>query len=176
MKGFSVRRLTLTALLAAVICVLSFISIPVGALPLTLQLLGIYLSLYVGGGASGIVATLIYIALGALGLPVFSGFVGGISRLFDATGGYIWGFLMLALVYTALMRLLGSRRAARIVATAVSLAVLYLCGAVWYAAVYLGGIGELGTALLVTALPFIPADILKITLAWLLARRLGRTE
>ncbi len=173
MRASGIRRLTLTALFAAVMCVLSLISIPIGAVPLTLQLLGVYLALYVGAGASGILSVLVYIALGALGLPVFSGFGGGVARLFDATGGFIWGFLVLALVYTALSRLLGSRPAARATATAVSLMSLYLCGALWYATAYLGGISELGAALLVTVLPFVLPDILKICVAWLLADRLN---
>ena len=167
---YDIKRLTLTASLAAIIAVLSLLYIPAYPTPFTLQLFAVYFSLYLGGGAIGTLAVFIYIAIGCLGLPVFSGFRGGVGALFDATGGFIIGFLLLALVYWALTSCIKLKKA-KLVASLISLATLYAAGVVWYTVVYLDGQGFLG-AVLVTVLPFVLPDLLKMYLAYLLAKRL----
>ena len=110
---------------------------------------------------------LLYIALGAVGLPVFSGFSGGIGRLFDATGGFIWGFLVAALVYWAFGPVF---RRLILIRAAISLISLYLMGSVWYAFVYLGGLSDIPYAMLVCVLPFVIPDALKIALAYYISK------
>ena len=166
----NIRALTLTASLAAIISVMSVIYIPMYPVPITLQLFAVYFSLYIAGGGIGSASVLIYFFIGVLGLPVFSGLRGGIGAVFDVTGGFILGFVLLALVYWLLARLLPFRYG-RLAATVVSLLSLYLFGTLWYSSVYLGGAG-FWHSLTLTVLPFVIPDAIKIYLAYILARRL----
>jgi len=159
--------------MAALICLLSLITIPF-AVPITLQTFGIYFALFFLGARRGFVATLLYIAIGAVGIPVFSGFSGGISRLFDATGGYIFGFIILALIYWLITALLPRNNAIRLIAAAISLVFLYTVGTLWYALVYLGGTEDVFFVLSVCVLPFILPDAIKIVCAHIAAERLKR--
>ena len=90
--------MTLCALFAAVICVLSPISIQIGPIPVSLGLLGVLLAASVLGPVRGVTAVLVFILAGACGLPVFSGGRGGFSVLIGPTGGYIWGYLPAAVI------------------------------------------------------------------------------
>lgn len=164
-KKVSTGRLALIAVMAAVISVSAFISIPFAGVPITMQLFGVYLALFILGGRGGSAAVLLYISIGALGLPVFSGFSGGIGRLVDATGGFIFGFIILALVYWCLTSILPSGRAYSIISAVISTIVLYFVGALWYSVVFLGGIVYFLEAVLCTVLPFIAFDVVKIFLA-----------
>ena len=169
-QSIGIRCITEIALCAALIAVCAMISIPF-PVPFTLQLLGVYFALYYLGGARGAVAVFLYFAIGAVGLPVFSGFTGGIGRLFDASGGFIFGFLLLSAVYLLTEKIFGRGRLSRFAATGLSLAAFYALGSVWYFLVYSGGEGYFAT-LSVTVLPFVLPDILKILLAGVLSRRL----
>ncbi len=164
-----IKRLTYCAIFVALNAICGVISIPLGYICLTLQTLGVYLSLYYLGPLYGSASVGIYIVLGALGLPVFSLQGGGIL---GPSGGFIMGFILLMAVYSLVIFLLGEGRASRIIATVASLIALYLCGSVYYALVYLGGIEQLWASLLHTVLPFILPDIIKITLAFILSERL----
>ena len=164
-KRTATRDLALISVFGALICACSFISIPFLTVPLTMQLFGVYFALFALGGRSGTAAVVLYVAIGAIGLPVFSGFSGGIGRLFDATGGFIVGFVFLALAYWALSALMPSGRKYRIAAAAIATVVLYFTGTIWYAIAYLGGADCFFKALIYTVLPFIPIDALKILLA-----------
>ena len=160
------------SLFSALICVCSFVSIPL-VIPITLQLFGVYLALFTLGGRRGLFCVLLYIFIGAIGLPVFSGFSGGISRLFDATGGYIFGFVILSLVYIALSKLLPRRRMFTALSSVLSLISLYLTGSMWYAFVYLDGCESLTHVLLVSVLPFIIPDVTKIFMAYIISKRIS---
>lgn len=162
--------MTETALAVALICICSWISLPIGAVPVTMQLFGIYFALYYLRGVRGFCAVICYIFLGALGLPVFSGFGGGVGRLLDGSGGFILGFAAAAAVHLP-FSLLPCRWWSDLAATVLSLSVIYATGAIWYSVVYLGGVGSIGAALAVTVLPFLALDIAKIALAAFLCRR-----
>ena len=160
------------ALFAAFIAVCSYISIPTSP-PITLQLFAITLSLYIYGGIFTSLAVTLYLALGAVGLPVFSGFVGGFGHFASANGGFLFGFIVYSLFYALLEFVFGACGKRRIVYTAISLLLLYLCGSLWYTLVYLSqGFGAYLSALLVTVVPFILPDIVKIFLAYIIAERL----
>ena len=109
MKKLTVRDLVLCALMAALLAVCAWISFPVLEIAYTLQTFGVFFALLVLGGARGTLAILVYILLGAVGLPVFTGFRGGIDALLGVTGGYILGFLFTGLVYWLVTGLLGRK-------------------------------------------------------------------
>ena len=91
-------EITITALMAAVTCILAPLSIPIGPVPISFTNLAIYLSLYLLGWKKGTISYLIYLLLGLVGLPVFSGFTGGPAKLAGPTGGYIIGFIAMAII------------------------------------------------------------------------------
>ena len=100
------RELAYTGILAALIAVCSWISIPT-AVPFTLQTFAVFLTLGLLGGRLGTLAVTVYLLLGAVGLPVFAGFHGGLGAFLGATGGYLVGFLFTALTMWGAERWLG---------------------------------------------------------------------
>jgi biotin transport system substrate-specific component len=89
---------------AALIAVCAWLSVPVGQIAVTMQTFGVFLTLLLMGGKKGTLACGVYLLLGAVGLPVFSGFQGGPGVLLGPTGGYLLGFLLLALCYWLLQK------------------------------------------------------------------------
>ena len=161
------------ALCAAVMAVCSWISIP-AAVPFTMQTFGVFLAVGLLGGRNGTLAVLVYILLGAAGLPVFSGFNGGIGHLFGATGGYIIGFVFSALVMWLAEALFGKSNKVLIASMIAGLLVCYAFGTAWFMVVYARDSGSIGlvTALSWCVFPYIIPDALKILLAAVLTRRL----
>lgn len=119
------------------------------------------------GRRRGTYATVVYLLLGAVGLPVFSGFQAGIGTLLGATGGFILGFAAQALVYWLLTAHLGTSVPAMAAAGVISLAVCYAFGTIWFLTVYARSTGpvRLGTALSWCVIPFIQPDLGKLALA-----------
>lgn len=157
--------MTLSALFAALTVVCAWISIPVGDIAFTMQTFAVFLALGLLGGKWGTVSILIYLLLGAVGMPVFSGFQGGFGVLLGVTGGYLWGFLFSGLIYWTLERL------GRPCAMAAGLAVCYLCGSLWF--LYWSG-GGIGLVLLRCVVPYLIPDAIKLALALRLSRRLSK--
>jgi len=157
--------MVLCALFAALIAVCAWISVPVGDIAFTLQTFAVFLTLGLLGGKRGGAAILIYLLLGAVGLPVFSGFRGGIGALAGVTGGYLWGFLAAALVYRVLERF------GKLIAMVAGQLTCYLCGSFWF---YLYAGGGLWLILLRCVIPYLIPDGVKIVLACTLTRRLAR--
>ena len=169
-------EITITALMTAVTCILAPMSIPIGPVPISFTNLAIYLSLYLLGWKRGTISYLIYLLIGLVGLPVFSGFTGGPAKLAGPTGGYIIGFLFSALVMWAMEKLPGKKSIMQIVSMVVGLVVCYAFGTAWFMVVYGKANGPVG---LVTALgwcvfPFIIPDLIKIALAYVLSRKLRK--
>lgn len=164
--------LVYTALCAALIAVCSWISIP-AAVPFTLQTFAVFASLNLLGGKRGTTAVLVYILLGAVGLPVFSGFKGGPGVLLGTTGGYIIGFLLTGIIFLFAERLFGKNRFARIPALITGLFVCYAFGTAWFMLVFARSSGSvgLGTALSWCVLPFVLPDLLKLAAAILITAR-----
>ena len=168
------RDLARAALFAALIAICSWISIPT-AVPFTLQTFAVFLALGVLGGRLGTLSVAVYLLLGAVGLPVFAGFQGGLGALLGATGGYLAGFLLTALTVWGAERRLGWSAPVFLVSCLLGLALCYLFGSVWFAAVYAAASGPVG---LVTVLgwcvfPFVLPDLAKLALAVVLSRRLA---
>lgn len=159
------KYMTRAALFAALTAICAWISIPVADIGFTMQTFGVFLTLGVLGGKWGTVSILIYLLLGAVGMPVFSGFRGGMGMLLGVTGGYLWGFLFSGLTYWLLERF------GKLPAMIAAMAVCYLCGSIWFH-IYAGG--GIGLILLRCVVPFLIPDGLKILLAHSLSRRLRR--
>ena len=96
------------AMFAVLIAICSWISIPT-MVPFTLQTFGIFVTVGILGGKRGSLSVLIYLLLGAIGVPVFAGFSGGVQALVGTTGGYIIGFLLSALLMWGMEKLLGRK-------------------------------------------------------------------
>lgn len=162
------------ALFAVLIAICAWISVPT-TVPFTLQTFGIFLTVGLLGGKRGSMAVLVYIFLGAAGIPVFSGFTGGIGRLLGNTGGYIVGFLASALVMWALEKVMGRKTWALAVQMVLGLIACYAIGTVWFMVVYSGTSGTVGlmTVLGWCVIPFIIPDLIKIALALVLTKRLS---
>ena len=163
------------AVFAVVMAICSWISIP-ATVPFTLQTFGVFLAVGVLGGKRGTLSILVYILLGAVGVPVFAGFSGGIGSLFGNAGGYIIGFLVGALVMWGMEKVMGRKTWALAVQMVVGLIVCYAFGTVWFVIVYGRMNGPIGfTAALVSCVvPFIIPDIIKIALAYVLSRKLRK--
>ena len=161
------------AIFAVLMAICSWISIPM-AVPFTLQTFGVFMAVGVLGGKRGTFAVLIYILLGAVGVPVFAGFSGGIGVLLNTTGGYIVGFLFSALVMWGMETLWGKKPVVQIASMLVGLIVCYALGTIWFMVVYARNTGAvgLGTVLGWCVIPFIIPDLIKIALAFVLSRRL----
>lgn len=154
--------LTMTAAAAAALCVIGPWAIPVGAVPLSLTLLAVYLTAFLLTPGQMVGAVGVYLLLGAVGLPVFSGFSGGLGVLAGPTGGYLVGYLPAGVLCAlAARRKRGQRVAGMVLATAV----VYLTGTAWYC--LQSGVALL-PALAVCVLPFLPGDGVKLAAALVL--------
>ena len=159
------------ALFACLMAICAWISIP-GQIPFTLQTMGVFLAVGLLGGKRGTVAVLVYILMGAVGLPVFSGFAGGLGM----TGGYIVGFLVSALLMWAMEALFGSKKWVLPVSMVVGLIACYAFGTAWFMVVYTSSKGAitLGAVLGMCVIPYIIPDAVKIAVALLLTKALKR--
>ncbi len=166
--------LVYTALGAVLIAICSWIAIP-AAIPFTMQTFGVSFVLSVLGGRRGTTAILVYILLGAAGIPVFSQFSAGIGILLGSTGGYILGFLFMGLTYWLFTALIRGRDLPQILGLFFGLLVLYAFGTVWYMLLYTQTRESIGfiTVLASCVFPFLIPDLLKLTLALSLSRRLA---
>ncbi|MEA4933165.1 MAG: biotin transporter BioY [Lawsonibacter sp.] len=156
-----VYPLAMTAVMAAVICVLGPISIPIGPVPISFTNFAIYLSLYILGWKRGTLSYLIYVLIGMVGMPVFSGYAGGFGKLFGPTGGYIIGFLPMAMIVGWVIdryRNLAVQMAGMVVGTVVC----YTVGTAWFC-VQAGY--AVSAALGLCVFPFIPGDLIKMATA-----------
>ena len=163
------------AVFAVIMAICSWISIP-AAVPFTLQTFGVFIAVGVLGGKRGSLSVLVFILLGAIGIPVFANFSGGIGVLAGPTGGYILGFLFSALLMWAMEKLPGKKSVMQIVSMIAGLIVCYAFGTVWFVIVYGRMNGPIGftAALASCVVPFIIPDIIKIALAYVLSRKLRK--
>ena len=158
---------------AALIAICSWISIPT-AVPFTLQTFAVFFVLLSLGGERGTLATLVYVLLGAVGVPFFAGFSGGIGVLLGSTGGYIIGFLFTGIIYIIFTKFVSKKIIVKIIALVLGLAVCYAFGTAWFMNVYIKTSGEVGllTVLGWCVFPFIIPDLLKLALAVVIAKRI----
>jgi len=183
-RGIIMRHSKLTetvfiGLFAALIAACSWIQIP-ATVPFTLQTFGVFLAAGLLGGRRGTIAVLIYILIGAVGLPVFAGFKGGIGALLGTTGGYIIGFIFSALIMWLFEKIFKNFKGKKWIPLGISmvlgLIVCYAFGTAWFITVYTNTKEPAGilTALSWCVFPFIIPDMIKIALALMLTDRLKR--
>lgn len=164
----TVRSMVLAAMMTALMCLLSQMTIPVGAVNMTMQTFLAALTGYLLRPRAALMAVGAYLMIGACGLPVFSGFMGGIGVLLGPTGGFLIGFLGMALACAVFN---GKGRAARLCAGLTGLWIVYLAGAAWMAAS--AGM-RFGQAMLAGVIPFVWKDVLSIFGAEWLGRKMER--
>ena len=152
---------------AGLMAICAWVSIPIGSTVITLQTFGLLFTLSYLGGSKGTIACTVYLLLGLVGLPVFSGFQGGFGILPGPTGGYLIGFLLGSFSYRLLEKHLPT--AANMVIT---LLISYLCGTIWYYYQYTQT--GLWLILLQTLLPCILPDAAKLLLAYMLQKKLKK--
>lgn len=169
---FKIKEISYSALFAALIAVGAWISIPM-IVPVTLQTFVIFLSLYLFGSKRTFISLVIYTLLGIFGLPVFSRFNSGLGALMGPTGGFIVSFLLVPGIY-ALICLKNSGHIRKIVASIAALFVCYICGTLWYMAVFSLDITHFWEVLLICVIPFIIPDLVKLACAYLLSLRLKK--
>lgn len=159
---------------AAIIAVCSWISIPL-TVPITLQTMGVVLISGLFGAKRGTLSTLLYILIGAIGVPVFSGFKSGFGVLLGSTGGYIIGFIFTALI-VGIVSDKTNKLWALILSMVVGILVCYAFGTAWFAVVYAktNEPASLATILGWCVIPFLIPDAIKIALATVLTNRLKK--
>ena len=177
MSNRKIKDIVLISLFSAIIVVCSFITIP-AVVPFTLQTFAVILCLNILGAKKGIISILIYIFLGVVGLPVFSGFNGGIGALLNITGGYIIGFIFSALIFGVVTSVLNKkpRKIVNLIASFAGLIGCYIFGTLWYVLLYIknGDTMSFTSALTICVLPFIIPDILKIVMSVVISERIKK--
>ena len=176
--------ITVIAISAALITVCSWISIQIGPVPVTLQTLAVLAVLLTAGGRRGTIAIAVYLALGAVGVPVFAGFKGGPAAFVGPTGGFLVGFLVAALAFWLLEKLVcgkimttpSKKLIFGIVNSVIFEIVMYTVGVIWFMTVYAAQTGPVGlmTVLGWCVIPFIIPDIVKIAAASVIGSRASR--
>lgn len=163
------------ALGAVIITVCSWISVPT-TVPFTLQTFAVFCILGLLGGKRGTISILVYILLGAVGVPVFAGFSGGFGIIIGPTGGYIVAFIFMALLYWLLEKLFGTKMLIRIISMLAGLLICYAFGTIWFVIVYAKQTGPMtfGAALASCVVPFIIPDLIKMALALFITSRVGK--
>lgn len=155
-----------TAICAAMICILAPISVPIGAIPISLGTFAIYFSAALLGGKRGTAAVIVYILIGMVGLPVFTEMRGGIAVLFGATGGYIIGYIPLALLTGVFSDIKSKLNWTMPVGMVLGTAALYTFGTAWF--MIMSGSG-LKAALMACVVPFLAFDAGKMVISTMLA-------
>lgn len=164
------QTMTRCALMTAVICVLAPLSIPLTSLvPVSLATFAVMLAGVLLGSRTGTLCTALYLALGAVGIPVFAGYSSGFGALIGVTGGYLFGYLPLAFCSGWFAERSSGSLKGMLTGMVIGTAILYLIGTVWFIAVT--KMALLG-ALSACVLPFLPGDALKIAAVCLIAPRL----
>ncbi len=163
------RDMVETALMTSVMCILGPLSVPIGVIPVSLTPLAVLLSVYILGTRKGTTACLLYILLGFAGLPVFSGFSGGSARLLGPTGGYIIGFIFMALISGFSIRKFYKQIPLQFAGMFIGLCACYAFGTLWLS--YSAGM-TIEAALAVGVLPFVLIDMCKIAFSIIIGRTL----
>lgn len=173
------KTMALIALMAAVTCILGPLSlaIPISPVPISFTNMAVYFTIYVLGTKNGTISYLIYLLLGLVGLPVFSGFSGGAGKLFGPTGGYLIGFIFMAVICGIFVEKWPAKLYLHFIGMILGTAVCYLFGTIWLA---FQANMDFSAALAAGVIPFIPGDLVKIIIALLagpiIRKQLKRAE
>lgn len=163
------------SLSVALMAICSWISVPL-AIPVTLQTFGVITTAGLLGPKRGTLAVLVYILLGAVGVPVFAGFTGGVGILIGNTGGYIVGFIFSALAVGLITKYFGKKISILIFSMITGVLLCYLFGTAWFMFAYAKNAGAVGlyTVLSWCVIPFIIPDAVKIAAAAFVVNRVSK--
>ena len=170
------KQMVLIALMTAVTCVLGPLSIPLpfSPVPISLTNFAIFLAIFVLGMKSGTISFIIYLLLGAVGVPVFSSFRGGLQVLAGPTGGYLIGFIFLALIMGFALDHFDRKLLPTIIGMIIGMVVCYAFGTVWLAKLLSLSFKE---GLMMGVIPYLPGDAAKIIIAAIVGPKLyGATQ
>lgn len=172
-SNLNVKTITFIGLMTALICILGPLSIPIpfSPVPISMTNLAIYFTIYVIGMKYGTISCLIYLLLGFVGVPVFSAFTGGPAKLLGPTGGYLFGFIFMALICGFFIDKWPSRLYLHLIGMVLGTAVCYLFGTLWLA--YQAGM-SFQAALMVGVIPFLPGDLGKIIITMLIGPQIRK--
>ncbi|SHJ03877.1 biotin transporter BioY [Parasporobacterium paucivorans] len=169
------EKIVYVALCVALITICSWISLPF-AIPFTLQTFAVFVTAGLMGVRKGVLSILVYILLGAVGVPVFAGFRAGFGVLAGNTGGYLIGFVFSVIVTAGIIRAFGRKVTVMALAMVAGLLVCYAFGTAWFMYFYAASAGTIGlfTALSWCVFPFIIPDLIKIAIAIVVVRRVSQ--
>lgn len=163
-KSLSVKTMTIIALMTTVLCVLGPLYIPVFVSPVPVSLTNfvIFLIIYILKMKRAVMAVFLYIVIGMVGLPVFSGFSGGLGKLAGPTGGYLIGFIFMTVIAGFFVDKFYGKKYMEFMGMTIGLLICYLFGSVWL--MIQSGI-SLGQALFIGVVPYVVTDVIKIVAA-----------
>lgn len=172
-KTFSIKQIALVGLMTSVICVLGpwALHIPISPVPISLGMLAIYFVSSVLGMELGFVSVTIYLFLGLIGLPVFTDFMGGPGKLLGPTGGYLIGYLFMALICGFFTDKWNGKIIIHFFGMILGTAACYLFGTLWLEHQLSLSFPE---ALLIGVIPYIPGDLIKLIIAMIVGGQLRK--
>lgn len=169
-RRISIKDMVLTGMFAAMIALLAQLAIPTPwQVAFTLQTFAVALAGFCLGRFQGVLSVVVYIMLGIIGIPVFTGFAAGLSALVRPEGGYIWGFLFLS--FACGMGVAGGKRCQAVLSGCAGLLICYVCGATQFVLLMERTVAE---ALLLTVVPYIAKDVISVVAAYGLSIRIRR--
>lgn len=168
-------ELVYISMFAVLIAICSWISIPT-LVPFTMQTFAVFLTILILGGKRASLSVVVYLLLGAVGLPVFASFNSGLGILLGSTGGYLVGFLVIPLLHWLVIKKPTEQRLLSFIILVIGLAICYGLGTIWFVTVYTATTGPVGimTALWWCVIPYIVPDLIKLAIAFKIAPRLRR--
>jgi len=166
MANQKTANMTVIGLMTAVLCILGpmALAIPISPVPISLTTFAIFLTVILLGMKRGTLVYLVYLFIGFIGVPVFSGFTGGPAKLLGPTGGYLIGFVFMAFIAGLFIDRFPGKIGWAVLGMVIGSAVTYTMGTMWLS--YTAGL-SFGEALFAGVVPFIPGDSIKIVLACL---------
>lgn len=164
-KFFSTSNLTCMALMTALLCIMApcSVTLPISPISYSLATLAIYFIITILDMKSSVVCIILYLLIGLIGLPVFSNFGAGLGKLIGPTGGYLVGYIFIALIGGFFTTKFNGKIYMYIIGMILATAVLYIFGTAWY--LILNGEATLAIALSFCVFPFLIPDLCKIIIA-----------
>jgi len=173
LKNHLLKKLLLSCLFAGAIVICTVLSVP-ALVPFTMQTFAVFLSFLCLGAKFGSLSVALYLALGLVGLPVFSGFASGPVAFLGPTGGFLLGFVLLCPFFLLFEKVMAKGTFYRVLFLALGNLLLYLVGILWFLLVYSSGETSVLSALSLLVLPYLLPDAVKIFLAVFLEKQLKK--
>lgn len=158
----NIYKIALISVMTAITCIVGPLSVPIGVVPISLTNLAIYLTVILLGWKLGTASYLIYLLIGLVGIPVFSAFSGGAGKLFGPTGGYLIGFIFMALISGYFVEKFSGKLYMYFIGMILGTLVTYTFGTAWLA--FQANL-TFASALMAGVIPFIPGDLVKMVIA-----------